>query len=138
MKELLNMIYLSSYIQQWRLAIWETCFFQEFKPKDGIRRSKSWEQQSKSKEAVKQVLYKYSIMFSFPFNHNTSFCLQSMANYFLNVCWSTQFFLDHHKVSQTLGVEVGKLVAMFVDFIVKALFTPLQVFLSCLVIPRCH
>ncbi len=87
-KEVPNMISLSSYIQQWRLVVWDTFFFQEFKPKDGIRRSKYWEQQSKSKEAVKRMLYKYSNMSSFSFNHNISLCLQSMANYFLNVCWS--------------------------------------------------
>jgi hypothetical protein len=36
MKEVLDMISLFSYIQQWRLAVWETCFFQKFKPKDAV------------------------------------------------------------------------------------------------------
>ncbi len=35
-KEVLDMISLSSYIQQWRLVVWETCFFQKFKPKDAV------------------------------------------------------------------------------------------------------
>lgn len=33
MREVLDMISLSSYIQQWRLVVWETCLFQKFKPK---------------------------------------------------------------------------------------------------------
>jgi hypothetical protein len=42
-KEVSDMIFLSSYIQQLRLVIWDICFFQEFKPKDGIQRRKPWE-----------------------------------------------------------------------------------------------
>jgi hypothetical protein len=55
---------------QWRLAIWETCFFQKFKPKDGIWRIKIWEQQFKNKKVVKWILYMYS-------NYTTSFHFQA-------------------------------------------------------------
>jgi hypothetical protein len=71
MREVLNMISLPSYIQQWRLAVWESCFFQEFKPKDGIWKSKYWEQQFGSKEVIKRVLYMYS-------NYTTSFHYQDV------------------------------------------------------------
>jgi hypothetical protein len=72
-KEVLNMISLSSHIQLWRLLLWVTCLFQKFKPKDGIQRSKSWEQHSRNKKVVKWVLYRYS-------NYTTSFHLQYTAN----------------------------------------------------------
>jgi hypothetical protein len=36
---------LLNYIQEWKLSFWVTCFFKEFRSKDGIRRSKLWEQQ---------------------------------------------------------------------------------------------
>jgi hypothetical protein len=49
-------------------TIWETYFFGEFKTKDGIWRSKYWEQQFGSREVVKRVLYMYS-------NHTTSFSI---------------------------------------------------------------
>jgi hypothetical protein len=42
-REVPNMISLFSHIELWRLPIWKTCFFQKFKPKDGIQRSKPWE-----------------------------------------------------------------------------------------------
>ncbi len=72
-REVLDIIFFSSYIQQWRLAIWETSFFWEFKPKHGIQKNKSLEQQLKSKEDFKQVLYMY-------FNYTTSFHFQAIAN----------------------------------------------------------
>jgi uncharacterized protein YktA (UPF0223 family) len=59
MRELLGVISFASYIQEWRQSIWETNFFQEFKTRDGIRRSKSWEQQNEAKEALKRMLYMY-------------------------------------------------------------------------------
>jgi hypothetical protein len=42
-REVPNMISLGSYIQQWRLVVWDTYFFHKFKLKDGIQRKKSWE-----------------------------------------------------------------------------------------------
>jgi hypothetical protein len=79
-KKVLDMISFSSYIQQWRLVVWEICFFWEFKPKDGIRRSKSWGQQLRNKKVVKWVLYRYS-------NYTISFHFQIASNWFLNICW---------------------------------------------------
>jgi hypothetical protein len=35
-KKVLDIFFLSSYVKQWRLVVWETCFFQAFKPEDGI------------------------------------------------------------------------------------------------------
>jgi hypothetical protein len=35
---------LLDYIHKWNFYLWETCFFKEFRSKDGIRRSKLWEQ----------------------------------------------------------------------------------------------
>jgi hypothetical protein len=32
----IELVSLSYYIKEWRLTIWETAFFQEFKSKDGI------------------------------------------------------------------------------------------------------
>jgi hypothetical protein len=58
-RKVLDMISLSSYIHQWRLVVWEICFFWEFKPKDGIRRIKSWGQQLMNKMAIKRVLYNF-------------------------------------------------------------------------------
>jgi hypothetical protein len=79
-RKVLDMISLSSYIQQWRLVVWEICFFWEFKPKDGIRRIKSWGQQFRNKMVVKRVLYRYS-------NYTTWFHFQIASNWFLIVCW---------------------------------------------------
>ncbi len=72
-REVSNMISLSSHIQQWRLAVWEICVFREFKPNDGIQKSKSWEQQFGSKEGIKRVLQRYS-------NYKTSFHSQATTN----------------------------------------------------------
>jgi hypothetical protein len=33
---------LLNYINEWKLTIWETTFFKEFKSKDGIQQSKAW------------------------------------------------------------------------------------------------
>ncbi len=66
------------FLLQWKLIVWETCFFWKFKPKDGIWRSKTWEQQFRNKKVVKRVLYKYS-------NYTTSFHFQVATNWFLNV-----------------------------------------------------
>jgi hypothetical protein len=44
---------LSHYIQEWRLSLWETYFFREFKSKDEIQRSKLWEQQISGTKAFK-------------------------------------------------------------------------------------
>jgi hypothetical protein len=40
-KNVLRVVFLASYIQGWRQSIWEFGFFQEFKTRDGIQRSKS-------------------------------------------------------------------------------------------------
>lgn len=53
--------------------VWDTYFFQKFKPKDNIWKMKSWEQQLRSKEVIMWVLYMYS-------NYTTSFHFQSTSN----------------------------------------------------------
>jgi hypothetical protein len=52
---------LEEYFWHWKLEVWETWFFLEFKFKDGIRRNKTWEQQSRGKEALRRILYKWEI-----------------------------------------------------------------------------
>jgi hypothetical protein len=54
-----NLQPLLDYMQEWRLSIWETYFFREFRSKDAIRRSKMWEQQVGGIEAFKWVVYRY-------------------------------------------------------------------------------
>jgi hypothetical protein len=44
MLDLPKVVSLASYIQDWQQAFWEIFFFHEFKPRDEVRRSKSWEQ----------------------------------------------------------------------------------------------
>ncbi len=46
------------YIQKWKLELWESTFYREFKFKGGITRGKTWELQTKVKEALKRVLYR--------------------------------------------------------------------------------
>lgn len=79
--------------------------FWEFKSKDGIQKIKSWEQESKNKESVKQVLYRYFNLFVFPFNQNTSFHPQSIANCFLTMYQFAQVFLDHYIPSPILNAK---------------------------------
>jgi hypothetical protein len=40
-RDVLKVVFLAYYIQGWRQSIWEFGFFQEFKTRDGIQRSKS-------------------------------------------------------------------------------------------------
>jgi hypothetical protein len=47
---------LEEYIQHWKLEVWENCFVLEIK--DGIHRNKTWEQQSRGKEALKIIHYR--------------------------------------------------------------------------------
>jgi hypothetical protein len=49
------------YIKEWKLSLWETCFFREFRSKDGIRCTKSFDQQVGGKEASKWVLFRYML-----------------------------------------------------------------------------
>jgi hypothetical protein len=49
---------LSDYIKEWRLTIYETALFREFKSKDGIQRNKVWEQQASEIEAMTIVFFK--------------------------------------------------------------------------------
>jgi hypothetical protein len=37
-----DLLSLLDYIKEWKPSFWETCFFREFKSKDGIWRSKLW------------------------------------------------------------------------------------------------
>ncbi len=107
--------------------VWETLFFREFKPKDGIQRNKSWEYQSRNKEVVKWILYKY-------FNLTTSFHFQYVANLFMSVHWFAYLFLHHHNLTSTsLGAKGRKVGSYFSDFFMKAMFNTLQVFfiMSC-------
>ncbi len=41
--EFSHMLTLSKYIQKWKLALLEMCFFGEVEPKDAIQESKLWE-----------------------------------------------------------------------------------------------
>jgi hypothetical protein len=36
---------LANYKKDWKLFLWETCFFREFRSKDGIRHTKLFDQQ---------------------------------------------------------------------------------------------
>ncbi len=56
---------LLSYIKEWRQSLWETYLFRKFKPKNGICKNKSWEQQPRRKEALKHVLYRSMLFFCF-------------------------------------------------------------------------
>jgi hypothetical protein len=49
--------FLLNYIQKWRLELWESTFY-KFKVKGGNTRGKTWELQTRAKEALKDVLYK--------------------------------------------------------------------------------
>jgi hypothetical protein len=49
---------LIDYIHKWRLELWESLFYKEFKIKGGITRGKTWELQTGTKEALKCVFYK--------------------------------------------------------------------------------
>ncbi len=57
-KNVLGVVSLASYIHGWRQSIWEFGFFQKFKTRNGIWRSKSLEQLIRGKEAFIKVLYK--------------------------------------------------------------------------------
>ncbi len=51
--------------------------------------------------------------------HKISFHSQSMANWFLNLCWSIYLFLDRHKASLSFNVECRRIGSHFLDFIMK-------------------
>lgn len=48
---------LPSFSKEWKIIVWETRFFQEFKSNDGIHISKTWEQQLGGNETLKTMLY---------------------------------------------------------------------------------
>jgi hypothetical protein len=98
------------------LAVWETCFFRKFK----------------FKEIVKWVLYMYS-------NQSQNFIPFSICDKLFFECVLVHIlFFFQHKASLGLDAEGRRVCNHFLDLIMKVLFIPLQVFLSCFVIPWCH
>jgi hypothetical protein len=51
------MIYLSSYIQQWKLAVWDTCFFRNSNLRMGSKVVNHGSNSLKTKEAIQRVFY---------------------------------------------------------------------------------
>jgi hypothetical protein len=51
------------------------------------------------------MLYMYSNLSSFPFNHKTSFRPQFVTKNFLNVCCFTYIFQDHNKIYLTFNAK---------------------------------
>jgi hypothetical protein len=49
---------LEDFISHWKLELWESLFFREFKLKGGILKNKTWQQQNGGEEVLKCVIYK--------------------------------------------------------------------------------